>query len=110
MDSEVFKMYFGISPEKAKSLMERVAEIVNREVHEVITHADFYINPEDYDIDCEDLVKEDSDADGYTCLYDYLDQNSPEKRFMDLISYDTTHGGMGSAVAACKFLGVYEDE
>ena len=107
MTDEVFRLQFGLPPEKAKRLMQRVVEIVNREVHNVIENANYYIEPREYGYGGE-LYKDDEDADGYTCLYDYEEQESPESRFMELISYDTFFGGHGSACEACKFLGIEE--
>ena len=114
MTAEVFERQFGIKPEKAKELMERLQEIVTKEVREVIENADFYMNPMDYYCD-EDSVREEYGddvfekngcSDGYPNLYDYKKQTSAEKCFMDFISYHTRYGGHSSAIDACRFMGI----
>lgn len=106
MTREEFTSQFGMEPERAKEILEELRYIVNREVHEVIAHADFYIDPEAYGYDGE-LMKEDEDDDGYTCLYDYGRQSGGAvKAFMDLISFHTSHGGHTSAIRACELMGI----
>lgn len=112
MTEQEFIKCFGLKPNKAKELMERLREIVNREVEEVITHADYYANPTDY---CDEeylkeqygedvLEKEDEDADGYTKLYEFGRQHSAVKTFMDFISWHTYYGGHTSAIRACDLM------
>lgn len=109
MTSEEFLSQFGMKPERAKEILEELRHIVNSEVHEVIAHADFYIDPEAYGYDGE-LTKEDEDDDGYTCLYDYGKQSGGAvKAFMDLISFHTSHGGHTSAIRACELMGIEWD-
>ena len=114
MTREEFEKHFGLSPEKCKELMERVKEIINNEVHEVIAHADFYMDPVNY---CgEDYLKErygddvldkdNEDDDGYIKLYEYGRQHSAVSTFMNLISWHTTHGGHTSAIRACDLMGL----
>ena len=99
-----FERQFGITPAKAKYLMERLADIVNQEVHEVIAHADFYMDPENYGVAAPE--KEDEDDDGFTGLYDFRKQNSAVKTFRDFISRNTLHGGHTSAIEACRLMGI----
>lgn len=106
---------FGITPEKCKEIMVRFTEIVNAEAEEIIEHADYYIDPTSY---CdEEYLKEEygedaldkyDDSDGYPNLYDYKKMNSPESLFKELISYHTSYGGMGTAMAACSLIGLGE--
>lgn len=113
MTKEEFIQYFDITPDKAKELMELLADIVNSEVQEVIAHADYYINPTDY---CDeeflkqeyglDVLDKDEDATGYSGLYDFRKHTSAEKCFMDFISYHTKHGGHTSAIRACELMGI----
>lgn len=106
MTREEFKKQFGMEPEKAKEILEELKNIVNREVHETIAHADFYIDPESYGYEGE-LIKEDEDDDGYTCLYDYGKQSGGAvMAFMDLISFHTPYGGQTSAIRACELMGI----
>ena len=98
-----------------KELMERVAQIINGEVQEVIEHADYYMNPTDY---CdeeylkeefgEDALEKDEDADGYPNLYDYRKGHSAVMLFKDLISCRTYFGGHTSAIEACKLMDIGE--
>ena len=106
MNEEEFKAYFGMSPERAKQILTELRHIVNQEVHEVIAHADYYMDPRAYGYEGE-LEKEDCDDDGYTCLYDFGSQSGGAVRaFMRLISFHTTHGGHTSAIEACRLMGV----
>lgn len=106
MTQEEFKAYFGMTPERAKQILEGLRRIVNQEVHEVIAHADYYIDPVPYGYDGK-LEKEDEDDDGYTCLYDFGDLSGGSvKAFMQLISFHTTHGGHTSAIEACRLMGI----
>lgn len=104
-----FKEYYGMTPAKAKELMEELKHIVNREVEMVISHADFYMNPLDY-CDKETLeedygpLEKGDDDDGYTCLYDFGKQHSAVSTFMDFISLHTRHGGHTSAIEACDLM------
>ena len=110
-----FAEKFGMSPDKCKELMERVAEIINGEVQEVIEHADYYIDPLAY---CskkqlieefgEDALEKDEDADGYPNLYDYRKSHSAVMLFMDLISSHTHYGGHTSAIEACELMDIGE--
>lgn len=108
-----FIQKYGISPEKCKELMERVAEIVNQAVSEVIEHADFYIDPLGYEDEeflkeeyGEDALEKDENSDGYPNIYDFKKENSAEMLFMNLISYHTHYGGHTSAIEACKLMGI----
>lgn len=106
MSREEFIMYYGMAPERAKQILEELRHIVNAEVHEAIVHADFYINPEAYGYEGE-LEKEDTDDDGYTCLYDFGNRSGGAvKAFMQLISFHTNHGGHTSAIRACELMGI----
>jgi len=111
MTEEEFVKDFGITPKKAKELIIRLREIVNQEVHEVIEHADYYMNPTQYsDEDWlkerygDDVLEKDEDSDGYPNLYDFGKQNSAVKTFMDFISYHTSYGGHTSAIRACDLM------
>ena len=112
MTAEEFESYYGMKPEKAKELMEELANIVNREVREAIEHADYYTDPTAY-CDAEYLIEEygeyalekDEDSDGYPNLYDYRKKKSAESAFMDFISLHTFHGGHTSAIEACRLMG-----
>ena len=111
MTEEQFEEYFGIKPVRAKQILQRFRQMVNEEVHAVIAHADFYIDPEPYcDRDYleeqmgQPLEKADADDDGYTCLYEYGRGNGAVKTFMELISCHTRHGGHTSAIEACKLM------
>lgn len=106
MTRDEFKAHYGMEPERAKEILEELRHIVNREVHDVIAHADYFINPEEYGYN-GDLTKEDEDDDGYTCLYDYGSQcGGAVKAFMDLISFHTPYGGQTSAIRACELMGI----
>lgn len=48
MTEEEFVKCFGLSSEKAKEILERFRELVNKYVHETINHADYYIDPFNY--------------------------------------------------------------
>ena len=111
MTEEEFIKDFGITPNKAKELIERLREIVNQEVHEVIEHADYYMNPTQYcDEDWlkerygDDVLEKDEDSDGYPNLYDFGEQNSAVMTFMHFISWHTSHGGHTSAIRACDLM------
>lgn len=113
MTEQEFINDFGITPGKAKELMERLCQIVNAEVKEVIRHADYYINPFDYceaedleEIYGEDALEKDDDDDGYTNLYEFGHQHSAVSTFMDFISFHTKHGGHTSAINACDLMGL----
>lgn len=106
MTQEEFAKYFGMTPDRAKQIIEELRHIVNGEVHEVIAHADFYIDPIPYGYEGE-LEKEDADDDGYTCLYDFGGRSGGAvSAFMDLISFHTSHGGHTSAIRACELMGI----
>lgn len=109
MTREEFIEYFGMTPEKAKYILTKFRQMVNAEVYEVIEHADFYMDPENYGVD-EDIhgmpLEKDEDSDGYTCLYEYGVQHSAEYVFMRLISGDTRYGGHTSAIRACELMGL----
>lgn len=106
MSKEEFTAYYGMTPERAKQILEELRHIVNQEVHEVIAHADYYIDPRPYGYEGE-LEKEDEDDDGYTCLYDFGNlSGGAVKAFMQLISFHTTHGGHTSAIESCKLMGI----
>lgn len=105
MTRDEFFRYYGMTPTRAKQIMERFRELVNDEVHDTIAHADFYIDPRPYGYEGE-LAKEDEDDDGYVSLYEYGEQNSAVKTFMDLISWHGTHGGHTSAIEACRLMGI----
>ena len=107
---------FGMTVEAISRVMKNHRRIVNSEAHEVIEHLDYYMNPTDY-VD-EDMLPEDWDdngeADGYPALYTYardlFGEDGP-KVFKDLISWGTTHGGMGSACEAVDLIRIdAEDE
>lgn len=110
-ESEMFEDHFGMSPEKARQILESLRRIVNSEVHNVIENADFYIDPLGY-ADQDSLeerygkLEKDDDADGYACLYDYGKQNSAISAFMDIISSHTYYGGYTSATEACNLMGL----
>ena len=40
MTREEFAIYYGMTPERAKQILEELRHIVNQEVHETIAHAD----------------------------------------------------------------------
>ena len=112
MSEEEFIKDFGLSPDRCRDLMERVRQIINTEVHEVIAHADYYVDPVNY---CgeeflkeqygEDVFEKDNeDDDGYTKLYEYGRQSGAVSLFMSLISWHTTHGGHTSAIRACDLM------
>ena len=110
-----FTECFGITPQRCKEVMERVAYIINSEVQEVIEHADYYIDPLAYcskeNLEEEfgkDALEKGDDADGYSNLYDYRKSHSAEMLFMDLISWDTHYGGHTSAIEACKIMDIGE--
>lgn len=104
MTTEEFKSYYGMSPERAKQILEELRHIVNQEVHEVIACADYYIDPRPYGYEGE-LEKEYEDDDGYTCLYDFGNlTGGAVKAFMRLISFHMTHGGHTSAIEACRLM------
>jgi hypothetical protein len=105
MTEQEFIKWYGMKPERAKEILTELKNIVNREVHEVIAHADYYIDPRPYGYEGE-LEKEDADDDGYTCLYDYGKQTGAVSAFMRLISFHTTHGGHTSAIRACELMGL----
>lgn len=106
MTREEFTEYYGMTPDRAREILEELRCIVNQEVHETIAHADFYIDPRSYGYE-GDLEKEEADDDGYTCLYDFGNQSGGAvKAFMLLISFHTTHGGHTSAIEACRLMGV----
>ena len=106
MSKEEFTAYYGMAPERAKQILEELRHIVNQEVHEVIAHADYFIDPVPYGYEGE-LEKEDEDDDGYTCLYDFGNlSGGAVKAFMRLISFHTTHGGPTSAMEACRLMGI----
>lgn len=117
MTAEEFEIYYGMKPERAKELMFSLARFIDAEVKETIEHADYYMNPLDYvdedalkakyGADC--LEKYSDEDDGYSRLYDYKKDNSPESVFMNFISRLTLHGGYGSACAACELMGIRED-
>lgn len=109
MTREEFIDHFGMTPEKAKELMERLRELINREVYETIAHADYYINPRAYGYEGP-LEKEDFDDDGFVCMYEYGRFNSAEKTFMDFISWHSRHGGHTSAIRACELMGIDWEE
>lgn len=109
MTKREFIKYYGMTPERAKELMTKLRHIVNWEVHQVIAHADYYIDPWNYGFEGK-IEKEDEDDDGYTCLYDFGAQNSAEKTFTDFISFHTRHGGHTSAIRACELMGLSWDE
>lgn len=112
MTEQEFETRFGITPDKAKELMEELANIVNKEVREVIRHANYYTSPTGY---CDeeflkeefgaDALEKDDDDDGYPNLYDFR-TNSAEKVFMDFISFHTHYGGHTSAIEACELMGL----
>lgn len=114
MTREEFIDHFGMTPEKAKYILTKFRQMVNAEVHDVIEHADAYINPEDYGIDSDIYGKpleKDDDSDGYACMYEYGLQHSAEYVFMRLISGDTRYGGHTSAIRACELMGIdWEEE
>lgn len=88
MTREEFIDYFGMTPEKAKYILTKFRQMVNAEAHDVIEHADAYINPEDYEVDSdiyEKPLEKDDDSNGYTRLYEYGVQHSAEYVFMRLI-------------------------
>lgn len=106
MSKDEFIAYYGMTPERAKQILEELRHIVNQEVHEVIAHADYYIDPVSYGYE-GGLEKEDDDDDGYTCLYDFGNlTGGAVKAFMRLISFHTTHGGHTSAIEACRLMGI----
>lgn len=106
MTKEEFTAYYGMTPERAKQILEELRHIVNQEVHEVIANADYFIDPEPYGYKGE-LQKEDEDDDGYTCLYDFGNlAGGSVKAFMRLISFHTRHGGQTSAIEACRLMGI----
>lgn len=105
MTTEEFKTCFGMAPERAKEILEELRHIVNAEVHETIAHADYYIDPRPYGYEGE-LEKEDTDDDGYTCLYDFGKSTSAVVAFMKLISFHTPYGGHTSAIRACELMGI----
>ena len=110
MTREEFATYYGMTPERAKQILEELRHIVNQEVHETIAHADYYIDPRPYGYEGE-LEKEDDDDDGYTCLYDFGNlSGGAVKAFMRLISFHTTHGGHTSAIEACRLMGIKWEE
>lgn len=106
MSEEEFIQYYGMTPKRAREILEEVRHLINAEVHETIDHADYYIHPEAYGYGIEDGVdlEKDDDADGYSCLYDYGERNSAVKTFMRIISFHTTHGGHTSAIRACELM------
>ena len=114
MTEEEFIKDFGITPGKAKELMERLRQIVNYEVEQVIKHADYYIDPVPYcgeewlkeNIGDDVLEKDDEDDDGYTKLYEFGRQHSAVSTFMDFISLHTRYGDHGSAIRACDLMGI----
>lgn len=106
MTREEFVSCYGMAPERAKEILEELRIIVNQEVHEVIAHADYYIDPRSYGYEGE-LEKEDDDDDGYTCLYDFGNlSGGAVKAFMRLISFHTRCGGHTSAIEACRLMGI----
>ena len=54
----------------------------------------------------DDVFEKNGCSDGYPNLYDYKKQTSAEKCFMDFISYHTRYGSHGSAIDACRFMGI----
>lgn len=100
-----FIQQFGMTPDRAKEILEELRHIVNAEVHEVIAHADYYIDPAAYGYEGK-LEKEDEDHDGYTCLYDFGERVSAVSAFMKLISFHTPYGGHTSAIEACSLMGI----
>jgi len=106
MTHEEFTSYYGMTPERARQILTELRHIVNREVHEVIAHADYYIDPRPYGYEGV-LEKENGEDDGYTCLYDFGNlSGGAVNAFMQLISFHTTHGGHTSAIRACELMGL----
>lgn len=113
MTEEEFASRYGMSSQRCREIMEGVRQLVNRQVKEVIEHADFYIDPTSYcdeddlkEWNGEDCLEKDEDDDGYPNLYEFGRQNSAESVFMDLISVHTRYGGHGSACEACSLMGI----
>lgn len=105
---------FGITPAKAKDLMERLRQIVNYEVKQVIKQADYYIDPVPYadeewlkkHFGSDVLEKDNEYDDGYTKLYEFGRRNSAVSVFMNFISWHTAHGGHTDAIRACELMGI----
>lgn len=112
MTREEFIELFGITPEKAKEILEQVRKMINKQVHETIEHADYYMDPFAYSskeylehhLGCK--IEKDEEDDGYTCLYEYGREHGAVETFMNLISLHTTHGGHTSAIRACELMGL----
>lgn len=112
MTREEFIEFFGITPEKAKEILEQVRKMINNQVHETIEQADYYMDPFNYSskeylehhLGCK--IEKGEDDDGYTCLYEYGREHGAVETFMNLISLHTTHGGHTSAIRACELMGL----
>ena len=111
MTNEEFIKQFGMTPEKAKNIMEMIKRFVNVEVKTAIANADYYMNPRafGYEGPLKWGSENESENGGYSFLYEFSEQNSPESVFMSIISIDTYYGGMTSAMEACKLMGIHED-
>ena len=108
LTEEQFVKQFGMTPEKARSIMLHIKHLVNAEVKNAIANANYYIDPKNYGYDGP-LGKSDIDDDGYTMLYECGEENSAEEIFMSVISIDTNYGGHTSAVEACNTMKIRDE-